>query len=114
MLDLGSMKNCSKACRLPWNKAWKNAGIAAGCPGRIPHDFRRSAVRTIVRAGISKTVAMKLSGHKTASVFKRYDIVSEGDLTDAAAELDAAAIRDSSVTVTEKPVVRGFGTRKVS
>lgn len=67
-----------------FTKAWRAACAAAGCPGRIPHDLRRSAVRTFVRAGISETVAMKLSGHLTPSVFRRYDITSETDLREAA------------------------------
>jgi integrase len=72
-------------------KAWKTACTAAGCPGRIPHDFRRTAVRSLERAGVPRSVAMKLTGHKTESVYRRYAIVSEGDLTDAARKLDAAA-----------------------
>lgn len=69
-------------------KAFKAACKAAGYPGRIPHDLRRSAIRTFVRKGISTHVAMKLSGHKTESVFRRYDIISDEDLKDAAALLD--------------------------
>jgi integrase len=58
---------------------------------RLPHDFRRTAVRNLERAGVPRSVAMKLTGHKTDSVYRRYDIVSANDLRVAVERLDSAA-----------------------
>ena len=54
----------------------------------VLHDFRRTAVRNLERSGIPRKVAMQLTGHKTESVYQRYDIVSESDLLIAAERLD--------------------------
>lgn len=63
-----------------FRKAWADACEAAAVQGRIPHDFRRTAVRNLERAGVSRSVAMQLTGHQTESVYRRYAIVSEADL----------------------------------
>ena len=73
-----------------FDKAWRRAREEAGCPGRIPHDFRRTAVRNLEQAGVPRSVAMKLTGHKTEAVYRRYAIVSPGDLRSAARQLDAS------------------------
>ena len=82
----------------PWRTfkaSWAAACQAAGLwdaakkkPTRLFHDARRSAVRNMVRAGVSEDVAQRISGHKTKAVFSRYNVTSETDLKDAARRMD--------------------------
>ena len=79
-------------------RAWDSACTAAGCPGRIPHDFRRTAVRNLERAGVPRSAAMAMVGHKTESIYRRYAIADSGVLREAAAKIDGAAGIISGIT----------------
>src|SRR5262249_62095442 len=87
-------------------QAWLTAWQAARLSGRLSHDFRRTAVRNLVRAGVPERVAMMVTGHATRDVFERYNIVSPGDLEEAAKRIDeriATRMVTRTVTIGETP-----------
>ena len=72
-----------KYIRTSWDAATKKAGLG----GAWFHDLRRSAVRNLERAGVPRSVAMKLTGHKTESVYRRYAIADKSALEEGVAKL---------------------------
>lgn len=89
-----------------FRKAWLAACLKVGLPGRLVHDLRRSAVRNMERAGVPRSAAMQLVGHKTDSVYRRYAIVDEAMLREAAEKI----VRVSGVI--EKPNQARPGARR--
>ena len=58
--------------------------------GRFVRDLRRTAVRNFERVGVPRSVAMKLTGHKTETIYRRYAIVAEADLREGVAKVGLA------------------------
>ncbi len=70
-----------------FRSAWRTACRNAGLPGRIPHDFRRTAVRNLERAGVPRSDAKAMVGHLTDSIYNRYAISDEASLKESAEKL---------------------------
>lgn len=81
-----------------FRRAWLSACTAAGVPGRILHDFRRTAVRNLERPSVPRSAAMAVVGHKTEAIYRRYAIVDAGALRDAANKIDHATGTISGTT----------------
>ena len=80
---------------LDFRGTWDKVTAAAGLSDVLVHDLRRSAVKRMIQRGIPQTTAMKISGHRTEAVFRRYAIVSEQDLRDAARRLEQKPIQQA-------------------
>jgi integrase len=93
--EIGESGACSKC-----------SGKVAKYVGLIPHDLRRTGVRNLIRAGVPRSVAMKISGHKTESVFERYNITDREDLRDAAQRLTRYLDEKNSQSTTKAPSVK--------
>jgi hypothetical protein len=71
------------------------------------HDFRRTAVRNLERAGVPRSTAMKLVGHKTESIYRRYAIVDEAMLKEGAEKIARLAeLQTASVPFSVPPALR--------
>jgi integrase len=85
--------------------AWRDACEKAGVPGRVLHDFRRTAVRNLERAGVPRSTAMKMVGHKTEAIYRRYAIVDEGMMREGAEKL--ATLHAAERTIERKHAAAG-------
>jgi integrase len=101
---IDAKRRCS-AC----GKKWKRQQLKY--VGLLFHDLRRSGVRNLIRVGVQQKVAMTISGHKTAAVFQRYNIVDERDIMDAGRKLNE---KQNSNTLLEIPAPLGHDLGMIS
>jgi integrase len=89
-----------------WRSAWVKARTAAGYPGALVHNCRRTAVRNMDNSGVSRPVAMTMVGMKTEAIYNRYRIVDEADQKRAAALYGGAQPEPAQATGRPKPKAR--------
>lgn len=89
---------------------WKDPDRRIGYNGPVPHDLRRTAARNLERAGVPRSVAMKLTGHKTEAVYRRYAIASEADLREGVQKLANLHTADACDEAAVLPLWHNSGT----
>lgn len=90
-----------------WDGTWKRACQVAGVPGLLFHDLRRTATRNLIRAGVDPKIAMKITGHETEAMLRRYDISAEDDVRNAAVAYSAYLRRLRAADGSAKGTVHG-------
>ena len=63
-----------------FSRSWNRVRKLANLNEIVFHDFRHTAITNMRKAGNSPSVIMKASGHKTMSMFLRYNLVDDEDL----------------------------------
>jgi hypothetical protein len=85
-----------------FRRSWLSACEKARLVAKIPHDFRRTAVRNLARIAVDRKTAMEMVGHKTESIYRRYTITDEAMLRDASARLAVLHEREKNSQTTAK------------
>lgn len=97
-----------------YNRAWRTAREKAGLPGRIMHDNRRTAARNMDRAGVPRQIAQHITGHKTDSMYNRYNIVNEKDVREGMTQAQAyLAAHESGQNLDKRPEQNNLSSQLV-
>ncbi len=88
MLSHGGRRTIPGARIKKFAASWDKAVTAAGFPGLLFHDLRRTAERNMKKAGMDQDMRMKISGHKTPSMSTRYNIIVADDIAEEKARMD--------------------------
>jgi integrase len=90
--------------------AWETARKAAGVPELLVHDLRRTAASNMLRAGLNEKEVMQILGHKTAAMLRRYNIVDERGMVEAARKMERY---QAGLAVGGKKPIGGVSTKLV-